>query len=231
MKAREVMAVDVVTVAPTATVQQVAALLVAHRISALPVVDQHGALVGIISEGDLVRRTELGTHHRTSWWLDILANRSNEELATQYMKSHSRRVEDIMTREIITATPATALRDIAKLLEKHHIKRVPIVADGRLVGIVSRANLIQALASQRKPDQQDPTTDATIRDKIMAQFKSESWSKHSTLNATGQGGTVELWGTVGSKAEKEAARVAAELVSGVQAVENNVIVRPVVAGF
>ena len=231
MKASDVMTVDVVTVAPTASVQEVAKLLLAHRISALPVADQNGSLVGIISEGDLVRRTELGTDHRSSWWLDILANRSNEELATQYVKSHSRRVEDIMTREIITATPATPLRDIAKLLEKHHIKRVPIVADGRLVGIVSRANLIQALASQRKPDQQDPTTDAAIRDKIMAQFKSESWSKHSTLNATVQGGTVELWGTVGSEAEKEAARVAAELVSGVRAVENNVIVRPVVAGF
>jgi len=231
MKASDVMTVDVVTVAPSASVQEVAKLLLAHRISALPVADQNGSLVGIISEGDLVRRTELGTDHRSSWWLDILANRSNEELATQYVKSHSRRVEDIMTREIITATPATPLRDIAKLLEKHHIKRVPIVADGRLVGIVSRANLIQALASQRKPDQPDTTSDAAIRDKIMAQFKSQPWSKHSTLNATVQGGTVELWGTVGSDAEKEAARVAAELVPGVQVVENNVIVRPVVAGF
>ena len=231
MKASDVMTVDVVTVAPTASVQEVAKLLLAHRISALPVADQNGSLVGIISEGDLVRRTELGTDHRSSWWLDILANRSNEELATQYVKSHSRRVEDIMTREIITATPATPLRDIAKLLEKHHIKRVPIVADGRLVGIVSRANLIQALASQRKPDQPDTTSDAAIRDKIMAQFKSQPWSKHSTLNATVQGGTVELWGTVGSDAEKEAARVAAEVVPGVQAVENNVMVRPVVAGF
>ena len=231
MKASEVMAVDVDTVAPTASVQEVATLLLGHRISALPVVDQNGALVGIVSEGDLVRRTELGTEHRSSWWLDILANRSNEELATQYVKSHSRRVEDIMTREIITATPATPLRDIAKLLEKHHIKRVPIVADGWLVGIVSRANLIEALASERKPGQQGTTTDAAIRDRIMAQFKSQPWSKHSTLNATVQGGTVELWGTVGSEAEKEAARVAAELVSGVRAVENNVIVRPVVAGF
>ena len=231
MKASDVMTVDVVTVAPTASVQEVAKLLLAHRISALPVADQNGSLVGIISEGDLVRRTELGTDHRSSWWLDILANRSNEELATQYVKSHSRRVEDIMTREIITATPATPLRDIAKLLEKHHIKRVPIVADGWLVGIVSRANLIEALASERKPGQQGTTTDAAIRDRIMAQFKSQPWSKHSTLNATVQGGTVELWGIVGSDAEKEAARVAAELVPGVQVVENNVIVRPVVAGF
>ena len=137
-----------------------------------------------------------------------------------------------MTRGVITATPDTPLRDIAALLEKRHIKRVPIVANGRLVGIVSRANLVQALASRgSQSGQQTTADDADLREKVMAQFKSEEWSKHAMLNATVQGGTVELWGFVGSDAEKEAARVAAELVPGVRAIENNVIVRPVVAGF
>ena len=232
MNASDVMSIDVITVAPTASVQEVAALLLKHRISALPVVDEHGAVVGIISEGDLVRRAELDTEHRRSWWLDILANKTNEALATEYVKSHSRRVENIMTRGVITASPDTPLRDIAALLEKRHIKRVPIVANGRLAGIVSRANLVQALASRgSQSGQQTTADDADLREKVMAQFKSEEWSKHAMLNATVQGGTVELWGFVGSDAEKEAARVAAELIPGVRAIENNVIVRPVVVGF
>jgi CBS-domain-containing membrane protein len=231
MKASDVMSVDVITVSPGVSVREVAGLLLKHRISALPVVDEQCALVGIISEGDLVRRAELDTDQRRSWWLDILANKTNEALAAEYVKSHSRRVEDIMTRDVVTASPATPLRDIATALEKHRIKRVPIVANGKLVGIVSRSNLVQALASRSYKDEPVSTQDADIRERVMAQFKSEEWSKHSMLNATVQGGTVELWGFVGSEAEKEAARVAAELVPGVKAIENNVTVRPTVVGF
>jgi CBS domain-containing protein len=231
MKASDVMAVDPITVTPSASVQDVVMLLLEHRISALPVVDWEGAVIGIISEGDLVRRAELDTVRRSSWWRDVLASKSNETLATEYVKSHARRVEDIMTTEVIAATPDTPLHEIATLLEKYHIKRVPIVAEGKLVGIVSRANLIQALVRVRTSSKEDAASDAEIRAKVMAQFKTEEWSKHSSLNATVTGGTVELWGCVGSDAEKEAARVAAELVPGVQAIENNVIVRPAVAGF
>ena len=128
----------------------------------------------------------------------------------EYVKSHARRVKDVMTRAVITARPSTPLRDIAALLEKNRIKRVPIVAKGKMVGIVSRANLIQALASSRKETEPSTISDSMIRKKIMTQFKSEQWSKHSLLNATVQGGTVKLWGIVDSEAEKQAARVAAE---------------------
>jgi CBS domain-containing protein len=231
MNASDAMAINVITVAPAASVQEVATLLLNHHISALPVVDGEGSLVGIISEGDLVRRAELGTDHRRSWWLDLLAGRTNERLALEYVKSHARRVEDVMTRDVITAPPGTPLRDIAALLEKKGIKRVPIVENGKLVGIVSRANLIQALASTAQEDKQITTSDSVIRQKVMANFKSEEWSKHSTLNVTVAAGTVQLWGFVGSDAEKEAARVAAELVPGVRAIENNVVVRPIAAGF
>jgi CBS domain-containing protein len=136
-----------------------------------------------------------------------------------------------MTRDVVTATPATPLRDIAALLEKKGIKRVPVVENGKLVGIVSRANLIQALAIAAEQDKQIATSDPAIREKIMAKLKSEEWSKHSILDATVAAGTVQLWGFVGSDAEKEAARVAVELVPGVRAIENNVVVRPIVAGF
>lgn len=228
MKARDIMVVNVITVGPEATVRQVADILFRNRISAIPVVGKDGKLIGIISEGDLARRVELETDDRRSWWLQIFTRKSNEALAMEYVRSHARRVKDVMTRSVITASPATSLRDIAALLEKNRIKRVPIVAKGKVVGIVSRANLIQALASLGEDNRQGIASDATIRKKVMAQLASEQWSKHALLNATVEGGTVKLWGVVDSEAVKEAARVAAEQVAGVQAIENNVIVQPVV---
>ena len=229
MKARDIMALNVITVGPEGSVREVADLLFRNRISALPVVDEHGALLGIISEGDLVRRAELETDDRRSWWLEIFVRKGRKALATEYMKSHARRVKDVMTRKVITARPATSLRDIAALLEKNRIKRVPIVANGKVVGIVSRANLIQALASLRKESEQSTASDSMIRKKVMAQLRSEQWSKNSILNATVEGGKVKLWGVVDSETEKEAARVAAEQVAGILAIENNVVVLPVVA--
>jgi osmotically-inducible protein OsmY len=180
----------------------------------------------------LTRRAELETDDRRSWWLEIFGRKSKQKLAIEYVKSHARKVKDVMTRRVVTARPATSLQDIAALLERNRIKRVPIVAKGRVVGIVSRANLVQALASLSKESQQGTMSDSMIRKKVMAQFKSEQWSKHALLNATVQDGTVKLWGIVNSEAEKEAARVAAEQVAGVRAIENNVIVilQPVVAG-
>jgi CBS domain-containing protein len=231
MNASDVMVTKVITVGPDASVQEVANILLTNSISAVPVVDEHGKLAGIISEGDLIRRADLGTERHRSWWLELFAGAGKEELALEYVRSHARKVGDIMTRDVITATPGTPLRDIAALLEKKRIKRVPIVDQGKIVGIVSRANLVQALAMLRKESEPGTTSDSVIREKVMARFNSERWTTFSTLNATVQGGTVELWGVVGSEAEKEAARVAAETVPGVYAVENNVIVRQVIAGF
>jgi CBS domain-containing protein len=231
MKARDIMGTTVVTVAPEASVREVANILFQNRISALPVVDEYGKLVGIISEGDLVRRAELDTDYRRSWWLEIFARKSKEDLAIEFVKSHARKVKDVMTRRVITAKPATSLRDIAAMLEKNRIKRIPIVANGRVVGIVSRANIIQGLASLRKDIESSTMSASTIRKKVMLQFNSEQWSKHSLLNATVEGGVVKLWGVVDSEAEKEAARVAAEQIAGVQAVENNVLAQPAVTGL
>jgi CBS domain-containing protein len=231
MHASDVMVTNVIAVGPNTSVQEVADILLTNRISAAPVVDDHGELIGLISEGDLIRRAELGTERHHSWWLELFAGQSKEALAIEYVKSHASKVGDVMTREVITATPSTPLREVAALLEKNHIKRVPIVERGKLVGIVSRANLVQALATLRKEIEPGTMSDSVIREKVMVQLSSEPWTRFSTLNATVQGGTVELWGVVGSEAEKEAARVAAEVVPGVGAVENNVIVRPLTSGF
>jgi CBS-domain-containing membrane protein len=228
MKARDIMVRNVITVGPETSVSEVANILLANRISAVPVVDEHWQLIGIISEGDLMRRAELETDYRRSWWLEVFARKSNKALAVEYRKSHARRVKDVMSRKVITATPSTSLRDIAALLEKNRIKRVPIVTNRKVVGIVSRANLIQALASLRKGTEQSTITDSMIRKRVMAQFKSAQWSKHSLVNATVQSRRVKLWGIVDSEAEKEAARVAVEQVAGVREIENNVVVLPAV---
>ena len=218
------MVMNVISVGPEASVREVANTLFKNRISAVPVVDRHKQLVGIISEGDLIRRAELETDYRRSWWLKIFGGKRNEVLAIEYARSHARKVKDLMTRDVITARSTTPVREIAALLEKNRIKRIPIVSKGKVVGIVSRADLIQALASMRKQIEPAAVTDSIIRKRIMTHFKSEEWSRHSILSATVQGGTVKLWGIVDSEAEKEAARMAVELVAGVRAIENNVIV-------
>jgi CBS-domain-containing membrane protein len=149
MKARDIMVRNVITVGPKVSMREVANILLRKQISALPVVDEHRQLIGIISEGDLMRRAKLETDYRHSWWLNIFARKSNEALAVEYRKSHARRVKDVMSRKVITATPSTSLRDI-----------VPIVANRKVVGIVSRATLIQALASLRNQTEQSTITDS-----------------------------------------------------------------------
>ena len=148
MKARDVMVAPVITATPHATIKSVAETFLKYRISAVPVVDDKGALVGIISEGDLMHRAETGTERQRPWWLQAIM--SQDGLALDYVKAHARKVADAMTRQVITASPETSLQDIAALLEKHAIKRVPIVENGQLVGIVSRANLVQVFASAGK---------------------------------------------------------------------------------
>jgi len=207
MKARDVMVSPVITVKPSSSVKEVATTLLERRISAVPVVDDQGKLVGIISEGDLMHRSEAGTERQRSWWL--LGWTGDETLATEYVKAHARKVADVMTRNVITATPETPLHEIAALLERNSIKRVSIVKDGQLVGIVSRANLIQAVASTRK-ELEITLSDTTIRDKLLAHLTSQEWAHTSLLNVTVSGGVVNLWGITNSDAERMAIRVAAE---------------------
>ena len=186
----------------------------------MPVIDDAGKLVGIVSEGDLMRRADLGTERHRSWWLAALFA-EEEALAAEYVKQHSKKVSDVMTKRLVTASPDAPLDEIAGLLERHSIKRVPIVENGALVGIVSRANLIQALAGDRK-SLDVPVPDAKLRDKIMAHLKAQPWAHTSLLNVTVNDGIVDIWGITRSEAEKQALRVAAETTPGVRAVNDNV---------
>lgn len=218
MKARDVMVSPVITVKPHASVQEVAKTLVDRRISAVPVVDDAGKLVGIISEGDLMHRSETGTERRYRWWIRLMGG--DASLPGDYIKTHGRKAADVMTKNVITASPETPLDEVAILLERNSIKRVPIVRGGLLVGIVTRANLVQALATVPKR-LEIPLSDSKIRDKLLSHLKQQPWADTHLLNVTVSDGVVSLWGITSSETERQAIRVAAEATPGVKAVNDH----------
>jgi CBS domain-containing protein len=223
MQARDLMVSPVVTVQPSASVKEVAKLLLEQGISAVPVVDEQGKLVGVVSEGDLLHRSEIGSERRRSWWL--LGLTDEETLAAEYVKAHARKVADVMTRKVITAAPDASLHELATLMEANAIKRVPIVEDGRLVGIVSRANLVRALASAQ-PALEIELSDANIQGQLLAHLQNQAWARPWLLNIMVKNGVVDLWGVVRSDAERRAVRIAAESMDSVRAVNDNLVIRP-----
>jgi CBS domain-containing protein len=229
MNASDVMVYNVISVTPDTSLRDVAKLLLTNRISAVPVVNAKGELVGIVSEGDLMRRAETGTALRRSWWLELFLG--SGQLAAEYVKAHARKVSDIMKRDVVTATPDTPLRRIAELLEKHRIKRVPIVKNRKVVGIVSRANLVQAVASRWDGDEtRQPKDDLEIREEVMARLDAEAWTRYAPINVIVHDATVELWGFVESDTERKAVRVAAEATPGVRGINDNLVVHPIMFG-
>ncbi len=227
MQARDVMTANVVTVAPDTPVADIARLLLEKRISGVPVVDAGGRLVGIVSEGDLVRRLGDEEGGGRSWWLGLLA--TPEERAEAYVRAHGRRAADVMTRNVVTVSPDTPLAAVARLLEERHIKRVPVVENGRLVGIVSRADLLRALAT--KGPEAASADDRALRERLQKELEKAGLDYHPYVNIVVADGVVHLWGIVSSRREAEALRVAAENVEGVKAVESHLAVRPVVSGL
>jgi CBS domain-containing protein len=227
MKARDIMVFPVVTVTPNSSVRDLTETLLKNQISGVPVVDDQGRLVGIVSEGDLLHRSEAETERGRGRWLPPMT--ADETLAAEYIKAHSRKVADIMVRQVVTADPDTPLDEIASLMEENSIKRVPIVSNGRLVGIVSRANLVQAVAS-KSIGLEVKQEDAEIRDKLLIHLKAQSWVHTSLLNVTVNGGLVHLWGMTSSETERKAICVAAETTAGVHAVYDHLVTAPGFAG-
>lgn len=220
MKASDVMVRDVITIGPDDDVSHAAKLLVDHDISALPVVDKHRHIIGILSEADLLRREELGTEKRRPWWLEALM--PSGVLALDYAKSHGRKVSELMSETVVTAKPDASLSEIATLLERNRIKRVPIVEKGRLIGVVSRANLIQALASAPTV-QPNLAADRAIRLEVLARLSAQSWTGLGERNVVVANGVVHLWGLVDSPEERKALITLAESVPGVLGVADELI--------
>lgn len=222
MLAKDIMTSPVVTVGTKMPVTEVARQLVARRISAVPVVGDDGCIVGIVSEGDLMRRPESETERHPAWWLVLLA--SSEDRAEEYVKTHGMCAEDVMTRNVMTVSGDTPVGEIATLLERNHIKRVPVVEGGRLVGIVSRANLLHGLVAM-EAGPVAKANDAAVRSAVMQAVKAAG-VVDTFVDVTVVGGTVHLWGAVYSTAERDALRVAAEQVNGVSHIEDHVSVLP-----
>jgi CBS domain-containing protein len=220
MQAKDIMTSDVVTITPAATVEQIAQLLLERHISAAPVVDADNRVVGIVSEGDLLRRPEIGTERARSWWLQFMT--SSREQASDYIKTHGLRAEEVMTTPAVTVEEDTPIGEIAQLLEKKRIKRVPVVQQGKLVGIVSRANLLHGLATHKDSlPQQTSIDDRKLRETILDTIRKQSWVMHGTPNVTVVDGNVELWGWVNSDKEKQAMELVVKNIPGVQSLESH----------
>jgi CBS domain-containing protein len=212
MLASDVMVRNVVAVSPDTDVADAIKLLAEHDVSALPVVDGEGDLLGILSEADLIHRAEIGTEKHRPWWLEAVTGAST--LAEEFAKSHGKKVGEIMTSGAISVSEDTPLSEIATLFERKRIKRVPVVKDGKLVGIVSRSNLIQALATVVGRMDQHDETDRQTRLDLLSRLQEQKWTDFGSRNITVSGRVVHLWGLVGSEAERKALLALAEGVPG-----------------
>jgi CBS domain-containing protein len=218
--AKDIMTPSTVSVRLNSTVAEVADVLVSHGISGVPVIDK-GVLRGIVSEGDLLRRMEIGTDLQSRpWWLRLF--KGNAILAADYIKSHSVHVTDVMTGEVVTVTETTAVADIIDLLERKRIRRVPVVRDGQVVGIVSRADIVKAiLVAGRSSHPTAVNDDSRIRTQILNALRSESWLSEASSSVTVNNGVVTFWGAYMSEEERKASHILAENVSGVHAIDDH----------
>lgn len=226
MKVRDVMARNVVSIRRSTPVPEIAKLLVTRAISAVPVADELNRPIGIVSEGDLMHRSELDTPRHRPWWLYAFGDRAT--LAEDYAKANGRKAEDIMTRQVVTIEEDASLSEAAARLEKNRIKRMPVVRDGRIVGIVSRANLVQALAAIPAEALAAGDADRELKERLLLELNKQPWTFAHTLNVVAHDGTIELWGFVTSEEERTALRVAVERTRGVRSFEDHLIVEPLV---
>jgi CBS domain-containing protein len=211
MNAADIMTQPVISVTPETKIAEAARLLLQHRISGLPVVDSSGAVVGIVTEGDLLRRSELGTERHRPRWVELLIGPGR--LAGDYVDAHARKVGEVMSENVASVTPQETLPEIVWRMETRHIKRLPVIDDGRLVGIVSRATLVRALVrTLTRPAANDAKgirSDEEIRDRILAEIRKEPWGPRSSVDVTVKNGVAELYGSITDERERTALQVAA----------------------
>jgi CBS domain-containing protein len=218
MKATDIMSREVVTVSPDDTVLHAARLMLQKRFSGLPVVDAAGALVGMVTEGDLLRRAEIGTVRRRPRWLEFLI--SPGRLAEEYSRTAGRFVKEIMARDVLAVTEDTELDEIVGLMERNKVKRIPVTHGNRLVGIVTRQNIVRAFASQVPAKSRAPDDDDAIRERILAEMSKHTWVP--ALNVIVTNGTAKLVGTIFDERQRGALHVLAENVPGVKGIDDEI---------
>ena len=218
MQVKDIMTSPVVSIEPDTSVTQAVRIMLQRHISGLPVVDKDGRLVGVVTEGDLLRRAETGTERKRPRWLEFLVGPGR--LADEYTRTHGRNVSEVMTPDPVTVTEDTSLEDVVKLMEKRRIKRVPVVRGQTVVGIISRANLLHALAGVAREVKPALPSDQAIREQLMAELKRQSWAPIAMIDIVVRNAVVELWGTITDERERQAIKVAAENIPGVKAVND-----------
>ena len=221
MKARDVMIRSVVSVSPNETIARAIRLMLQNRISGLPVIDTFGRLVGMVTEGDFLRRAETATARQRPRWLEFFVGPGR--MADEYVHTHGRKISDVMTADPISVQEDTALDEVVTLMEKRQIKRVPVVRGDQVVGIVSRANLLHALAGLSARALPANVSDRTIREQLLAELGKEKWAPLSALDVTVRDGIVELWGAIMDERERKALIIAAENIAGVKGVKDHVV--------
>jgi CBS domain-containing protein len=220
MRALDIMTSSVITATPDMTIHDAAKLFVDHHISGMPVLDANGQVIGIVSQGDLLHRVENGTGHgKRRWWLELLSSSAREQ-AARYVKEHGHVVGDVMCENVISIPEDMPLHQIADLMERRHLKRVPVLKDGQLVGIVSRSNLIRALATVEPAIDTGSHDDVSLRDAILREMHGQRW-RLAKQGVFVKDGVAHLWGVIESEEEKRAIRVAAENVPGIKRVESH----------
>jgi len=221
MRAADVMTPDPVCISPDASITDAVRLMLERKFSGLPVVDARGSLVGIVTEGDLLRRIETGTQRKRPRLIEFLMGPGR--LASEYVQTSGRKVDDVMTAEVRTVTEDAPLEEIVHLMERHQINRLLVVREGKLVGIVTRANLLHALATVAPETKPGPTSDTSIRERLYAELKAQPWAPLGLINVVVRNGVVHLSGTLLDERHRAAIRVAAERIPGVKAVEDHLV--------
>jgi len=221
MKASDVMTRNVASVARDAPIADAIRLMLDHRISGLPVVDGSGKIAGMLTEGDLLRRAETKTERQRPRWLELLLGPGR--LADEYVQTHGRKVGEIMTADVVSVAEDTPLAEIVQLMERHRIKRLPVLCGGILVGIVTRADLVRALAQLIEKEPTSASDDDEIRKCVLAELAKTAWAPRAGITVVVTDGIVELDGAITNEKEREALRVAAENVRGVKDVHDRLV--------
>lgn len=222
MKARDIMTTNVLMVRPDAPVREVATLMTERHVSGVPVISADNKIVGIVSQSDLLHRKELGTEARRKWWLRVFGD--SDTMAREYTKAHGLKAQDVMTRHVTSVQEDAELADVAAILDRNKIKRVPVVRDGKVVGIIARSDLVKALSKSPATASSANVDNGTLHRTLTDKIRSLPWLETSFLNVVVNDGVVRLWGYVGSNDQRRALRVLVEETEGVKSVEDNLTV-------
>jgi CBS domain-containing protein len=221
MKANDVMTPFVISVTPDATVTDAAQIMLETGVSGLPVINSAGKLVGMLTEGDLLRRAETGTEHERPRWLEYILGPG--KAAQEFVRVHGRKVAEVMTDDPVSVTRETELEDVVKLMERRRLKRVPVIQGNEVVGIISRANLVAALVTAAKHAPAVAAADRRIRDEIFSEMKKTTWAPIATVSVSVENGVVTLSGAVFDENTRRALVVLAENVPGVKSVQDEMV--------